>query len=206
MGIVHIILDSGLSLDLAALVGKAYDNFAAIQTDSSREDTISEVMEFIVQRMRGVLLERGYSYDLIDAALAVSSHDITDISTRIKALQELRQSEIFEDFMVVYNRCHNLTKKWGDDSINVEVLVDESEINLNRNFNLIKFDVYRSINAREYLGACKMLAQLRPEVDDFFNAVMVMVDVAELKAARLGLLKAIANLCNFIADFSKIVI
>ncbi|MDD3270678.1 MAG: glycine--tRNA ligase subunit beta [Syntrophomonadaceae bacterium] len=206
MGIVHIILDSGLSLDLAALVGKAYDNFAAIQTDSSREDTISEVMEFIVQRMRGVLLERGYSYDLIDAALAVSSHDITDISTRIKALQELRQSEIFEDFMVVYNRCHNLTKKWGDDSINVEVLVDESEINLNRNFNLIKFDVYRSINARDYLGACKMLAQLRPEVDDFFNAVMVMVDVAELKAARLGLLKAIANLCNFIADFSKIVI
>ena len=206
MGIVHIILDSGLSLDLTALVGKAYDNFAAIQTDSSREDTISEVMEFIVQRMRGVLLERGYSYDLIDAALAVSSHDITDISTRIKALQELRQSEIFEDFMVVYNRCHNLTKKWGDDSINVEVLVDESEINLNRNFNLIKFDVYRSINARDYLGACKMLAQLRPEVDDFFNAVMVMVDVAELKAARLGLLKAIANLCNFIADFSKIVI
>ncbi|NLX01475.1 MAG: glycine--tRNA ligase subunit beta [Syntrophomonadaceae bacterium] len=206
MGIVHIILDSGLSLDLAALVGKAYDNFADIQTDSNRKDTISEVMEFIVQRMRGVLLERGYSYDLIDAALAVPSNDITDISNRIKALQDLRQSEIFDDFMVVYNRCHNLSKKWQDDSINTQVLVDESEINLNRSFNLIKYDVYRSINAGDYLGACKMLAGLRPEVDDFFNAVMVMVDDAELKAARLGLLKAIANLCNFIADFSKIVV
>lgn len=206
MGIVHIILDSGLSLDLAALVGKAYDNFAAIQTDSNRKDTISEVMEFIVQRMRGVLLERGYSYDLIDAALAISSNDITDISNRIKALQDLRQSEIFDDFMVVYNRCHNLSKKWQDDSINAEVLVDESEINLNRSFNLIKYDVYRSINAGDYIGACKMLAGLRPEVDDFFNAVMVMVDDAELKATRLSLLKAIANLCNFIADFSKIVV
>jgi glycyl-tRNA synthetase beta chain len=206
MGIVHIILDSGLSLDLAALVGKAYDNFADIQTDSNRKDTISEVMEFIVQRMRGVLLERGYSYDLIDAALAVPSNDINDTSTRVKALQDLRQSEIFEDFMVVYNRCHNLSKKWQDDSINVEVLVDEREINLNRSFNLIKYDVYRSINAGDYLGACKMLAGLRPEVDNFFNAVMVMVDDAELKAARLGLLKAIANLCNFIADFSKIVV
>lgn len=206
MGIVHIILDSELSLDLAALTGKAYDNFADIQTDSNREDTISEVLEFIVQRMRGVLLERGYSYDLIDAALAVPSNDINDTSTRVKALQDLRQSEIFEDFMVVYNRCHNLSKKWQDDSINTQVLVDESEINLNRSFNLIKYDVYRSINAGDYLGACKMLAGLRPEVDDFFNAVMVMVDDAELKAARLGLLKAIANLCNFIADFTKIVV
>ncbi len=206
MGIVHIILDSGLSLDLAALVGKAYDNFAAIKTDSSREDTVSEVLEFIMQRMRGVLLERGYSYDLIDATLAVPSNDINDIATRIKALMDLRQSEVFEDFMVVYNRCNNLTKKWHDDSINIDVLVDESEINLNRSFNLIKYDVYRSINTREYLGACKMLASLRPEVDYFFNAVMVMVDDVELKATRLGLLKAIANLCNFIADFSKIVV
>ena len=206
MGIVHIILDSGLSLDLAALAGKAYDNFAAIKTDSSREDTVSEVLEFIMQRMRGVLLERGYSYDLIDATLAVPSNDINDIATRIKALQDLRQSEIFEDFMVVYNRCNNLTKKWHDDSINIDVLVDESEINLNRSFNLIRYDVYRSINTREYLGACKMLAGLRQEVDTFFNAVMVMVDDVELKATRLGLLKAIANLCNFIADFSKIVV
>ncbi len=206
MGIVHIILDSGLSLDLAALVGKAYDNFAAIKTDSSREDTVSEVLEFIMQRMRGVLLERGYSYDLIDATLAVPSNDINDIATRIKALMDLRQSEVFEDFMVVYNRCNNLTKKWHDDSINIDVLVDESEINLNRSFNLIRYDVYRSINTREYLGACKMLAGLRQEVDTFFNAVMVMVDDVELKATRLGLLKAIANLCNFIADFSKIVV
>jgi glycyl-tRNA synthetase beta chain len=206
MGIVHIILDCGLSLDLAALVGKAYDNFVDIEADSSRDDTIAEVLDFIVQRMRGVLLERGYSYDLIDAALAVPSDDINDIFTRIKALQDLRQSEIFEDFMVVYNRCNNLTKKWEDDTINVEVLVDESEINLNRSFNLIKYDVYRNINTRDYLGACKMLAGLRPEVDNFFNAVMVMVDDVELKSARLGLLKAIANLCNFIADFSKIVV
>ena len=205
LGIVHIILDSGLSLDLAALTGKAYDNFAALQTDSTREDTVSEVIEFIMQRMRGVLLEQGYSYDIIDAALAVSSYDIIDISARIQGLQELRQSEIFEDFMVVYNRCHNLSKKWEDDSINVEVLVDESEITLNRSFNLIKYDVYRNINTRNYLEACKILAGLRPEVDNFFDTVMVMVDDVELKAARLGLLKAIANLCHLIADFSKIV-
>jgi glycyl-tRNA synthetase beta chain len=205
MGIVNIILDSGLSLDLVALAGMAYDNLAAVKPECSREDTVSDVMDFIVQRMRGVLLERGFSHDLIDAALAVPSHDITDIYSRLMALQELRQSDMFEDFMVVYNRCHNLSKKWTDDSVNAEILEDKSEIDLHRSFNLIKYDIYRSINTHDYLSACKMLAGLRPQVDEFFNAVMVMVEDAELKAARLSLLKGIANLCNFVADFSKIV-
>jgi glycyl-tRNA synthetase beta chain len=205
MGMVNMILDSGLNLNLASLAGTAYDNYAAVKADSSREDTVAEVVEFIVQRMRGVLLERGFSYDLIDAALAVPSYDITEVYGRITALQELRQSDIFEDYMVVYNRCHNLSKKWEDDTVNADILVDESEINLHRSFSLIKYDVYRSINRRDYLAACKMLADLRPQVDEFFNAVMVMVEDEELKAARLGLLKSIANLCNFIADFSAIV-
>lgn len=205
MGIVNIILDSGLSLNLAAVAGVAYDNYEGVKVDISRDDTISEVLEFIVQRMRGVLLERGFSHDLIDAALAIPSYDITEVYSRIMALQELRQSDIFEDYMVVYNRCHNLSKKWEDDSVNADALVDESEINLHRSFNLIKYDVYRSINERDYLSACKMMASLRPQVDEFFNAVMVMVEDKELKAARLGLLKSIANLCNFIADFSIIV-
>lgn len=202
LGIVNIILDSGLSLNLVAVIGTAYDNFAAVKPDISRADVISEVLEFIGQRMRGVLLERGFSHDLIDAALALPTYDITDVYNRIMALQELRQSDSFEDFMVVYNRCHNLSKKWDDDSVNADVLVDATEIDLHRSFNLIKYDVYRHINERDYLSACKMMAELRPQVDEFFNAVMVMAEDKELKAARLGLLKAIANLCNLIADFS----
>ena len=205
MGMVNIILDSGLSLNLASVAGTAYDNYAAAKAGISREDTVSEVLEFIGQRMRGILLERGFSHDLIDAALAIPSYDITEVYGRITALQELRRSDIFEDYMVVYNRCHNLSKKWEDDTVNADILVDESEINLHRSFSLIKYDVYRSINQRDYLSACKMLAYLRPQVDAFFTAVMVMAEDKELKAARLGLLKSIANLCNFIADFSVIV-
>ncbi|MGS0765063.1 glycine--tRNA ligase subunit beta [Syntrophomonas curvata] len=205
MGMVNIILDSGLSLNLASVAGTAYDNYAAAKAGISREDTVSEVLEFIGQRMRGILLERGFSHDLIDAALAIPSYDITEVYGRITALQELRRSDIFEDYMVVYNRCHNLSKKWEDDTVNADILVDESEINLHRSFSLIKYDVYRSINQRDYLSACKMLADLRPQVDAFFTAVMVMAEDKELKAARLGLLKSIANLCNFIADFSVIV-
>lgn len=205
MGIVNIILDSNMSLNLAAAAGTAYDNYEGVKADLTKDEAISEVMDFVVQRMRGVLLERGFSYDLIDAALALPSYDITEVYSRIVALQELRQSNIFEDFMVVYNRCHNLSKKWKDDNVNADVLVDDSEINLHRSFNLVKYDIYRLINQKDYLSACKLLAGLRPQVDEFFNAVMVMAEDEELKAARLGLLKAVANLCNFMADFSVIV-
>ena len=49
------------------------------------------------------------------------------------------------------------------------------------------------------------LASLRPYVDAFFAAVMVMVEDEKLKAARLGILKSIAGLCEQVADFGKLV-
>jgi len=205
IGIVSIMLESGkFGLDMVDLIGRAYDNLAEVKLDVNRHDTISQVMDFIIQRMRGILVERGFAHDLIDAALAIPAYDLTEIYNRIAALHELRHTDFFEDFMVVYNRCYNLSRKWEDDEVNVEVLEDETEKDLYRSFNLIKYDVYRLVNERSFLEACAMLAGLRPQVDAFFDSVMVMVDKQELKATRLSLLKGIANLCNFIADFSKI--
>jgi glycyl-tRNA synthetase beta chain len=205
MGIVNIILDSTrLDLDMSALAGSAYDNLSKVKTNITKEETVTQVLEFIVQRMRGILLERGYSHDVIDAVLAVNSYDIKDIYSRVAILQELKQSEIFADLMVVYNRCHNLSQKWENDQVKLEVLKDKSEINLYYEFSFIKEKVYDYINAKDYLTACKVLGGLRSRLDDFFNAVMVMADDQELKAARLSLLKAIANTCNYIADFSSI--
>jgi glycyl-tRNA synthetase beta chain len=50
----------------------------------------------------------------------------------------------------------------------------------------------------------EILAGVRPDLDRFFDAVMVMVENEALKSARLGLLKAIAGLLNLLADFSKV--
>jgi len=205
MGIVNIILDSGLRINLEDLLISAYDAFTEVILDNSREDTTGEVIDFILQRMRGVLLDKGISYDVIDAVLKVPSADLNDIFERAKAIQDFKASELFEDFIVVYNRAHNLSKNWDKEIINTGILVDESEKELCKKLSILKDEVKSAIKAQDYTLVLNLLANLRTEVDRFFASVMVMVDDEELKASRLSILKTIANLYNFVADFSKIV-
>lgn len=205
MGIVNIILDAGLPIDLKSIIRKAYDNFAEIKLDNSQEDTVIEVLDFILQRMRGVLLEKGISYDVIDAVLAIPSGNLQDTFSRMKTLQRFKTQEKFDDFMVVYNRSNNLSKKWQEDYIDPGLLVDESEIELYNNFISVRDEANRAVELHEYLQALSIIAGLRPQIDKFFNSVMVMVDDEKLKASRLGLLKSIANLSSPIGDFGKLV-
>ncbi|HWP95494.1 MAG TPA: glycine--tRNA ligase subunit beta [Syntrophomonadaceae bacterium] len=205
LGIVNIILGRSLDLDLKECIAAAYDNFSAIQPENSREDTTREVLDFILQRLRGVLLDRGFSYDVIDAVLQRALRDVRDVYVRVKTVQDFKQSTRLQDFMVVYNRAHNLSRKWESPLIDETVLEDPSEIELNRTFQSLKKDVTDSLDKALYSQALEKLSTLRPAVDLFFNSVMVMVENQELKAARLGLLKSIAELCNQVADFGKLV-
>lgn len=205
LGIVNIILDSGLNIDLDKILARAYETFEIIKPDNSKEDTVAEVMDFILQRMRGVLLDRGLSYDVIDTVTMVADSDMNNIFKRAKSIQDFRESESFDDFMIVYNRSHNLSKNWSEENVKQEVLIDKSEKDLYESFSAIKDEVKQAVKKHDYYFSLQKLSSLRPKLDYFFEAVMVMVDDEELKAARMGILKSIANLCHLIGDFGKIV-
>ena len=56
----------------------------------------------------------------------------------------------------------------------------------------------------EYAGALSALASVRAAVDHFFDKVMVNVDDVAVRANRLGLLKALFDQLNAVADISKL--
>jgi len=205
LGIVNTVLDLGLQLDLREIIAQAYDGLQAVKPAKSQAETILELSEFILQRMRGVMLERGLSYDVVDAALYQGSADLKEIMQRAEAVSAFKSQDRFEDLMVVFNRSFNLSKKWESDQVAVELLADSSEIALYEKYLATRPQVEQALANQEFAEGMLLLAGLRPEVDEFFDAVMVMVEEDELKAARLGILKSIASLCQKVADFSKIV-
>lgn len=205
MGIATIMLDKQPDIDLEKTIGDAYDNLTGVELVHSRGEVIGEVLDFIRQRLRGILTERGYSYDVIDAVFALQGIDITDIEMRVKAVTEFKNLPGAEDFMVVYNRAHNLSKSWESDEINKDLLQEDTEIKLLQAVEKVSPIVKDSIRQFDYTGALMQIIDLRPHVDAFFDQVMVMSPDPEIKALRLGLLKKIADLCKLIADFSKIV-
>ncbi|NLB53573.1 MAG: glycine--tRNA ligase subunit beta [Syntrophomonadaceae bacterium] len=205
IGIATIILDKKPGIDLEKSIGKAYDNLADEQLDRSREEVISDVLDFIHQRLRSILQERGYSYDVIDAVFAAPVKDPEEIEQRIQAISNFKKSAMMEDFMVVYNRANNLSKTWESEEVEETVLLEETEIKLLKEIKIVCPQVKASFEMKDYETGLKAIVNLRPFIDAFFDQVMVMSPDPQLKASRLGMLKIIANLCNFAADFSKLV-
>ncbi|MGE5389677.1 MAG: glycine--tRNA ligase subunit beta [Deltaproteobacteria bacterium] len=206
LGLVNIILENNLHIDLRNVLLDAYASFNGVKLQLDADSVAVELMDFILQRMRGILQERGISYDVIDAVFAVASPDLTEVADRIASIKDFKVSEYRDDFMVVYNRANNLSRKWESDEVDESVLADDSEKALYAAVQELAPRVREMISSGDYEAALRALAGLRPCVDEFFEAVMVMVDDEKLKAARLGLLKSIANICQLVAGFSKIVI
>jgi glycyl-tRNA synthetase beta chain len=59
---------------------------------------------------------------------------------------------------------------------------------------------------KNYVAALEQIARLRPQVDAFFDAVMVMAPDVEVRANRLALLEKVLGDFSDIADFSEIVV
>jgi glycyl-tRNA synthetase beta chain len=59
---------------------------------------------------------------------------------------------------------------------------------------------------KSYKEALEQIATLRPQVDAFFEAVMVMAPDEAVRANRLALLEKVLGDFSGIADFSEIVI
>lgn len=204
LGIVNIIIDLGLNIDLRSIIAAAYSDLRAVGPDKSSTDTVIELTDFILQRMRGVLLDRGMSYDVIDGVLNQAGGDLNQIVLRAEAVREFKNSSAWEDFQVVFNRSYNLSRKWDSDEVVEQVLIDPSEKYLYQSYLLLKPEIERAVEEQRYAEVLQMLAGMRAAVDRFFDAVMIMVEDAELRASRLGILKSIAGLCNSVADFTKI--
>jgi glycyl-tRNA synthetase beta chain len=58
--------------------------------------------------------------------------------------------------------------------------------------------------AGDYTGSLQTLAALRPQVDAFFEDVMVNAEELDLRLNRLGLLKSLHIAMNRVADLSRL--
>ena len=202
LGLVHIIMEHRLNIDLQQVFREAYRQFTEVKPDVDEETAVGELLEFVLQRMKGVLAEQKFSYDVIDSVMAKSTGYLLDIYNRAQIVQELKKSPLFEDFMVVFNRSHNLSKKWQQTTVLADVLQDDSEKELYQQLTAVQSRLSAPL---DYHQLIKDLVDLRPYVDRFFESVMVMVEDEKLKENRLSLLRSIAGLCQQVADFSKIV-
>lgn len=206
LGICHIVLDSRYNLSFEQLIDRAYSNYAGkIKAKLSLDEVKTEISEFFKQRLKNIFADRGLSYDVVDAVLAAGYDNFVDTLNRAEALAALRNQEIFGKLLTAYNRVANLAKKAVDDQVDPDLLAEDVEKNLYRDFAVAREEFQTYLNQGQYRQSLQRFALLQQSIDAFFDGVMVMVEDEPVKNNRLALLKQIASLLEPVADLTKIV-
>ncbi|WP_027719088.1 glycine--tRNA ligase subunit beta [Desulfovirgula thermocuniculi] len=207
LGFCHIVLDGRLVFSWRELAEQAYEQYRRqVKLDLPREALLSRLAEFFAQRLRGIFTERGFSYDTVEAVLAVGFDDMAGALERLQALAAFREGEEFEAVHTAFTRAHNLSRRHGSTTVDYAALVHPAEVDLYRAIREVQGAVEEHLAQRRFLEALKAVARLKEPVDSFFDAVMVMVEDEKTRNNRLGLLKAVATLVLNVADLSKLVI
>lgn len=195
-GVVKILVEGNLGLPLPKLIGKD-----------------PGLAEFFLDRVKYYFKEvRGFRYDEVNAVLAAGHEDLTDVDSRLQAIQAVRPTENFEPLAASFKRIKNILRQAGiqveqaaPPAIDPALLEPGPEADLFKASHSLRNRVKRFRKKKEYRAALEAIASLRPRVDLFFDKVLVNAPDPQIRQNRLTLLHNLLSEFSAIADFSEIV-
>ncbi len=205
LGILHIVEERSLSLSLKALIAEASHQLENQLSEVSKELT-TEVMTFFKRRFSYDLTAKGMDHDVVEAVTRVEFDDVKDCILRARALASVRSRPEFEPLSTAFKRVMNILKGFEGGAVNPLLLEAEEEKALYEVYLSVEKKVGVSLESRDYEQALVTLLSLKPQVDSFFDHVMVMTEDIDVRANRLALLWNIACLFLRIGDLSAIVV
>ena len=219
-GILRILLD-GESLvgrairhPLSSLVRKAAANYDGLDVDGAKADAVwADLSAFLQERLQFVLESRGGDRRNVRAVLAARSENgavpVVESLDNVRALPEFTSSAQFQQLATAFKRVRNIARELDDAAAAGDLrtsLREPAEIalldELERRQPLIEQAIRES---RDFKQAYSEASKFEPAVARFFNEVFVMTDDAQLRAARLRLMKKLEQLILQLGDISEIV-
>jgi glycyl-tRNA synthetase beta chain len=210
LGIIKVLLDKKISISLRKSFDRSFTLFKKKATRTQIE-TWQDVASFVKDRLRFILLERGFRYDEINSVVEVCFDNPHDCLERLRAIASMRNGADFEAVAQGFKRIKNILLKSGLE-ISAEAAPTEDalfESNEERQLaaavQTIQPKVRKAARTGNYQRAFELMASLRPAIDQFFDKVLVMAPDPKVRTNRLNLLTNLLRTFLNIADVSEIV-
>ena len=204
-GIVQILLNRD-KREVPISVGELIDAALIDDKGSLRADLLT----FFAERVQTILETSayGFAYDEIQAAMAAGWHQqpLPDLVARISALKAVRNESNFLSILDSAKRIENITEKHDSTTVDASKLEDETEKRLNDLADAVVEQIDELIAGGHYRDALQSFAAMAPELEKFFDDVMVMVDDEAVRKNRMSLLRKVGSAVGKIADVTKIVV
>lgn len=200
LGILRMLLN--LPLSIQDLLNTTAAQFTA---GLLAKDTVEQVNHFMQARL-AVLLQNDYPQDVVAAVLAQRPDRLNDLTAKLNAVKIFTQLPEAQALAAANKRVQNLLKKSDGalGEVNSTLLTQNEEQALFSAIQNLQPKISQAIVVQDFASALNQLAQIKPQVDDFFDKVMVMAEDPAIRQNRLNLLNTLAQLLNAVADIAKL--
>lgn len=198
LGILRMLMQHGL--DVNDLIQTA---FASFPQGLLNDKTPAEVADFMQARL-AVLLQNDYPQDIVAAVLAKRPGRLNDLAARLDAVAAFKTLPEAAALAAANKRVQNLLKKADAElgAVNEALLQQDEERALYAAAQAMQPKIEAALARQDFQAALSELAAVKPQVDAFFDGVMVMADDAAVKQNRLNLLNQLSQQMNAVADIA----
>ena len=218
LGLARTIIESGYDLDVKALLRTAAE--AAVQALAAHPPAkpqplpqahalAVEVFDFILERLRGYYADKDVPASqfnavaaLFDAGAGLPHGSLYDFDRRIDAVGTFAVLPEAEALAAANKRIRNILRKAEGvipDLVDPALLREPAEESLAEAVEGAIGDTGAALHRHDYVAVLARLAQLRPQVDAFFDGVMVNAEDPALRGNRLALLKRLGERLGSVA-------
>jgi glycyl-tRNA synthetase len=180
----------------------AIQTAAQYQPISATEENLFACRNFIIERLRNWLQDRGYRYDVVDAVLVEQGDNPATASRAVGELSNWVNRSDWRTILPAYARCVRITRDLTERyPVLEERFNTPAEKNLYAALLQAETQPRRPGSVDDFLNA---FLPMIPRVTRFFDEVLVMAEDGELRQNRLGLLQRICSLAEGVADMSRL--
>jgi len=203
LGLARTIIESGFELDLRALLAQANTALAprSVQAD------VAELYDFIIERLRGYYADKGVPASQFNAVAELKPASLYDFDRRIDAIGTFAALPEAPALAAANKRIGNILRKADIEipgQIDPALLQEDAERALAEAVAAAIDDTGASLQQKDYVSVLERLARLRPQVDAFFDQVMVNADDLAVRGNRLALLKRLADRFDAVASLAQL--
>lgn len=207
LGVLRVLVEGQLDLDLREALELTAAQYPA---DILLEDTVEQVMAYMVERFRAWYEDESIATEVFNAVAAKALTVPLDIHHRVHAVHAFSQLPQAAALAAANKRVSNILSKQelilGEPGVSKDLLTDAAEKTLADQV-AAKTDLTAGLLAQgQYEQILSSLADLQDPVDAFFDQVMVMADDPALQNNRLNLLRQLRDLFLQVADISQLVV
>jgi glycyl-tRNA synthetase beta chain len=229
LGVLRVILECGLDLDLHSLILAARENFPHFlvstptptgqphsvfvaekvqQRTQAVQADVAEVYLFFMDRLRAYYDEVGIRTDVFNAVVTQRPSKPLDFDARLRAVNAFLTLPEATSLAAANKRIANILRQAGgapEGKVDAALLKEPAERALYDALESGEIAWVESLLAsRSYESALKKLAALKAPVDAFFDGVMVMAEDAAVRTNRLKLLARVQSLFLHVADLGQL--